>query len=104
MANPSGSNPTQTNPVQNPKFKNWWMTVVNYLGMNPMAFQDDQQQIRFVLGLMTHRKARDWAQQYYWNHTHDKEGNDIPWKSQFFEEFQEDIKKQFTLIDEEITA
>ena len=72
--------------------------------MNPRSFGDDQRQIRFVLGLMVEGKAGDWSEQYYWNHTHDDQGRDIPWKYSYFEEFEKEIQKQFTPVDEQITA
>jgi hypothetical protein len=98
-----GQKPPNFNGVT-PKFKTWWMLVKNYLGLNPIAFQNDQRQIRFVLGLMTEGKAGDWSEKYYWDHTHDEHGNDVPWKYQYFEEFETDILKQFTPVDEQINA
>ena len=60
-----GQKPMNFDGETEPRFKNWWMTVKNYIEMNSRAFLDDQRQIRFILGLMVKGKAGDWSEQYY---------------------------------------
>ena len=98
-----GSKPPIWNGIK-PPFTNWWMLVQNYLGLNPKALDDPQRQIRFVLGLMTEGTAGDWAQKYYYDRTHNENGESTPWEDKSMEEFETEISRQFTPVDEEINA
>ena len=71
--------------------------------MNPTIYTDDERQIRFVLGLMNDGKAGDWADNYFRERT-EYMGNRVPWRNTSFDDFEYEVTKQFTPVDEKIIA
>ena len=53
---------------------------------------------------MVQGKAGDWSEQFYHNQTNDEHGNPAPWKFLYFEDFEKQIREQFTPVDEQIKA